>query len=342
LLLLFSMLVAPAAPAAVGVPRMPLPVSRRRTCRMDAASRDLELEMAWCARVVRDAADVLRDGDQRSAIQLLDFEMSQERLGMGPARSAQGGQMWVRHIDEHIVSMCLVDDADGAVISAVCRPATDELLCAARGAGAFMQIGDEPATPAPEVGCASMSATVVHVPYIKCPEIDLAIEALEEKMPCEVTRVPCCCCCEGLFELVSGRADVHVSPPAHCLSSPSTPVAVLCAFEVLLDEGGGYMSDVMGDEIDLVAAMRSGTHTSGVLASGFATHGYMLHATRPPFQAERLLLPRLADTLQREAVGFRIELVSERRMVPEVSLLERAFKLPSHEDGPGDAGARGT
>ena len=54
--------------------------------------------------------------------------------------------------------------------------------------------------------------------------------------------------------------------------------------QVLLEESGGYMSDVMGDAIDLHAAMRRGAHTSGVLATGFACHGYMLQATRPPFQ----------------------------------------------------------
>ena len=38
-----------------------------------------------------------------------------------------------------------------------------------------------------------------------------------------------------------------------------------CAFEVLLGESGGCMRDVLGNEIDLVRAMRRGSHTGGVL-----------------------------------------------------------------------------
>ena len=53
-----------------------------------ATCRDLGLELEWCARVVREAGSLLLGEDKVSAMQLLDFEMSQERLGMGPA-SAQ-------------------------------------------------------------------------------------------------------------------------------------------------------------------------------------------------------------------------------------------------------------
>ena len=160
---------------------------------------------------------------------------------------------------------------------------------------------------------------LMQVPHIKCPEIDLAIEALEEKMPTQVTRVECCCCCEGLFELVSGRADVHVSPPAHCFSTPPTPVAVLCAFEVLLEESGGYMSDVMGDEIDLVAAIGSGVHTNGVLASGLASHGYMLHAMRPPFQARATF--SFVGSFPQVDISFELAAPDELAVLPAIGLL---------------------
>ena len=119
--------------------------------------------------------------------------------------------------------------------------------------------------------------------------------------------MPCCCCCEGLFEVVSGRADVHLSPPEHCyLGQQTTPVAVLCAFDVLLRESGGYMSDVFGNEIDLAASIRTGEHTAGVLASDAASHPFMLNAIRTPFTADRLLLPRLAEKLRSDASGFSV------------------------------------
>ena len=41
-----------------------------------------------------------------------------------------------------------------------------------------------------QCGFASTSANVVHVPHAKCPEVELAIEALEEKMPIDVVREP--------------------------------------------------------------------------------------------------------------------------------------------------------
>lgn len=286
---------------------------------------DYELEMAWCARIVREAADMLHDANADAAAQLLEFEMTQERLGLGPAEALLG-RSWVRHVDEHVVSLALVDDKHGPLISAVCRPATDELLCGARGLGAFLQCGDSPCETAPAVGLASSKAHVVHVPHNKCPELEMAMESLAEKMPVDITRVPCCCCCEGLFELVSGRADMHLSPPEYCLTTEPTPVPVLCAFEVLLSESGGSMSDVLGNDIDLVLAMERGAHTSGVLASETGTLNYMLHAIKPSFEAERLVLPRLAD-LQGGVAHLDEPLRNADSSA--VRRLERLYRLPS-------------
>ena len=69
---------------------------------------------------------------------------------------------------------------------------------------------------------------------------------------------------------------MHLSPPEYCMAIEPTPVAVLCAFEVLLAESNGCMRDVLGNEIDLVRAMRRGRHTGGVLASAEPSLNYML------------------------------------------------------------------
>ena len=43
----------------------------------------------------------------------------QERLGMGPAEGCVGGKSWVCHVDDHVVSLALVDNTHGPLISAV-------------------------------------------------------------------------------------------------------------------------------------------------------------------------------------------------------------------------------
>lgn len=276
---------------------------------MDASTYDYEFQMAFAARVAREAGHLLESpSDPEScsadALQHITFELQHE-----PAMSVNA--KWVRHVDQHIVSIALVDAVHGPVVGAVCRPETDEVICAALDGGAFIQHGDGPPTPAPPCGMASRYAHVIHVPHDWCPELDMALESLSEKMPVNVTRVPCCCCCEGLFEVVSGRADAHLSPPErYYLGQQHTPVPVLCAFQVLLGEVAGQLSDVLGNEIDLIAAIATGDdHLGGVLASDDCTHNYLLNAIRLPFTKERLLLPRLADKLHSDALNFKVEYV---------------------------------
>ena len=62
---------------------------------------------------------------------------------------------------------------------------------------------------------------------------------------------------------------------------------------MLLEESGGCMRDVLGNEIDLVRAMKRGAHTSGVLASESGTLNYMLKHVAPAFEASRLVLRRV-------------------------------------------------
>lgn len=254
--------------------------------------------MAFAARVVREAGHLLVDPTApelavKDTLQHLKFELTHE-----PAVSLSAKWHW--HVDEHIISLVLMDKEEGPVVSAVCRPWTNELLCGSLDGGAYRQVGDGAMQPVPHCGMAGKSANIIHVPHSKCPEVDMALESLGERMPVDVTRVPCCCCCEGLFEVVSGRADVHLSPPEHLsLGQQRTPVPVLGAFEVLLRESGGHMSDIHGDEIDTLSAISSGgDHMEGIVASADATHNYVMHAIKQPFHADRLLLPRLADRLR--------------------------------------------
>jgi fructose-1,6-bisphosphatase/inositol monophosphatase family enzyme len=220
---------------------------------------------------------------------MLDFELSHE-----PVMSFDG--TWAFHVDDEIVSISLVDAEHVPVVGVVCRPWTNELLYASSGGGAFHQIGENPSVPMEEVGFASNTGTVLHTPYTKIPALEMAIESLEERMNFEVTRKPCCCCCEGLFEVVCGRADVHLSPPQQCsLGHKSTPVPVLCAFEVLLQETGGYMTVCDGEEIDYASLVPDGEHRGGILASNYWTHNFLLFASREAFDKKQLVLPRLSE-----------------------------------------------
>lgn len=301
---------------------------------MDAGEADYEFELAFASRIAREAGQMLVDPTtpdvaSADALQHLNFELSHE-----PAVSL--GSQWISHVDEHIVSIALVDAVHGPVVGVVCRPLTNELIFAAANSGTFVQDGDGPPTPAPHCGMASTFANIVHVPHDRCPQVDLAIEALSEKMPLDVTRVSCCCCCEGLFEVVSGRADAHLSPPDFCyLGQQRTPVSVLCAFEVLLEESGGMMSDVKGNDIDLLASITRGEgHRGGVLASEKASHNYFLNAIRPPFEAERLMLPRLgglADKLASGAISFRIEHAGDSESI--VQDMSNAWTFAFGENG---------
>ena len=114
-------------------------------------------------------------------------------------------------------------------------------------------------------------------------------------MPVTVQRVPGCCCCEGLFELVAGRADVHVTPPAELagnLQAPPTPRALLCAFAVLLDEAGGALSDAYGQELDFSldvsgensAAFAAPRHDRGLLATEGESINFFKRFTRSAFE----------------------------------------------------------
>ena len=104
--------------------------------------------------------------------------------------------------------------------------------------------------------------------------------------------MPGCCCCEGLFELVAGRADVHVTPPAALqgnMQQLPTPLPLLCAFSVLLDEAGGAFTDAYGQDIDFsltgdAAAFAAPRHDRGLVATEFSSLNYFKRFTRSAFE----------------------------------------------------------
>jgi fructose-1,6-bisphosphatase/inositol monophosphatase family enzyme len=285
------------AMCATGGAETPLPVEKESS---------YEHELAWARRVILDAGDVLTDSSvpgqgRKNVLEMLDFEFAHETVS-----SFEGS--WAFHVDDEIVSVSFIDPENVPVVGVVCRPWTKELLYASAGGGAFHQIGDNPPVLVPEVGFASTRGTVLHTPYAKFPALEMAIESLEEKMTFEVTRTPCCCCCEGLFEVVCGRADVHLSPPEECsLGHRPTPGPVLCAFDVLLRETGGHMTACNGDDLDYASLVPSGEHRGGILASNYWTHNYMLHGVREAFANTPLALPRLSAKF-----GLAVDLVGDQ------------------------------
>ena len=188
-----------------------------------AADHDYEYELEFAARVTREAGELVQQASEGGGIvaarNYLSFELSHE-----PAISL-GAAHWLAHVDDHVVSVALVSVEHGPVVGVCCRHRSDEMLCAATDAGTWYSTGDEAPTAAPDCGMASKYASVVHVPFAKSPEVELAVEALAARMPVDVHKAPaehCNCCCEGLFELVSGcetlprhLRDTSETPPTH-------------------------------------------------------------------------------------------------------------------------------
>ncbi len=89
-------------------------------CCTPKAQGSLSRARRYCTSLGRTVAPQA-EADADAATQLLEFEMTQERLGMGPAEGCVGGKSWVCHVDDHVVSLALVDNTHGPLISAVCR-----------------------------------------------------------------------------------------------------------------------------------------------------------------------------------------------------------------------------
>eukprot|EP00966_Prymnesium_polylepis_P328031 7383848-Prymnesium_polylepis.1 len=59
------------------------------------------------------------------------------------------------------------------------------------------------------------------------------------------------------------------------------------------------------------AAVETGDHSCGLVATEDVTHNYVMAAVKRPFNARRLVLPRLRDAIGSFASSFRIEYVGE-------------------------------
>ena len=259
-------------------------------------------ELAAARQASREIRELMEDASHPEEVELLIAQAQQvAEVELTNEGANYRGGTWVTHLDEHVFSIALVDREHGPVVGVVHRRATDETISASKNDGAWLASGDDDAdggAAAPQearAGNASPHAQVLHVPSGSCHALDVALDSIGLAMPVTVQRVPGCCCCEGLFELVAGRADVHVTPPAELagnLQAPPTPRALLCAFAVLLDEAGGALSDAYGQELDFSldvsgensAAFAAPRHDRGLLATEGESINFFKRFTRSAFE----------------------------------------------------------
>ena len=263
-------------------------------------------ELAAAQHASREIRELLEDASHPEEVELLvdrarkiaEFELNNE------GANYRGGT-WFTHLDEHVLSIALVDREHGPVVGVVHRRSTDETISASLDGGAWLESSSRlhgehdsewgECVQEARAGNASPHAQVLHVPSGSCHALDVALDSIGLAMPVTVQRVPGCCCCEGLFELVAGRADVHVTPPAELagnLQAPPTPRALLCAFAVLLDEAGGALSDAYGQELDFSldvsgensAAFAAPRHDRGLLATEGESINFFKRFTRSAFE----------------------------------------------------------
>ena len=109
--------------------------------------------------------------------------------------------------------------------------------------------------------------------------------------------------CDGLLDVILGRADMFVAPPIHLMPHVAMPTSVvLCASELLLGESGGYLSHLDGGSIDLTELLalvapvknvarsdtdrRSKAEQRGVFACEDLMSNYLIRATRASFPSK--------------------------------------------------------
>ena len=303
------------------------------------------------AAVTKAAQHLTEDGS--SAIRAR--EVLEASLEDAPEPSSTGGvTRWVTYADPGVVSAALLsttedlrgmglehegelDSHHPAVVSFICSPADGVCAYAALDGGAFMRRGDE--TSCWQSGePASAKANVLHLPKRWCTELDAMVTHLSEMglgMPVDVVRKRGAGRCEGLLEVLLARADVHVAPPSHILPAQDyPPPQVLCAFDLLLREGGGRLSDVYGEPIELLAEMGAPLYSSsgagavqsavplrGLMATEDAMAPYFARASRAAFPAAKgeidayLDLLRLHDKTKLAAVKTKIVGLDGRELV---------------------------
>ena len=199
--------------------------------------------------------------------------------------------------------------AEETLLSIAYHPQRQEFAIAAIGGGAYVHRwqGD---LEEPVLGQASPTANVICTPARWCHETDALVVHLQQTglgMPLQLLpRGPEGeSCCEGLLDVLFGRADVYLAPPARFTADePPLPPPVIAAFDLLFREAEGCLSDVYGQSHDVLAieseaiySEESATPQRGVLVCADSMHPYFVRATAvafPPFKSE---LQRLTDKL---------------------------------------------
>lgn len=213
---------------------------------------------------------------------------------------------WVWHADPLTIALSLLEEGE-PVIGLVLSVDGGEMIAGAVDAGVHL-LSENGSRREGEFtsGGASMFANVLHLPPEGqwCAQLDECIHHLQTTgtgMPLQLVRKSGGSYCEGLLDVVLSRADVHLAPPAAFLPrQPIPPVPVLCAFQLLLDESGGSLSDAYGEPLDLLGALadtdgsgqskagEQGLMRRGILAGHEVMIPYFCRATKASFPISEL------------------------------------------------------
>lgn len=206
-----------------------------------------ELEVAQAA--ARAVAELLPDRPLPEVEGWLASSLAKNGAG-APGR-------WISFVDDCVVVIALLDKGE-AILSLV-HVIGDVTVYATLGDGAFVVQCDALQSTSPATsGGSNSKANVLCIPGQWCSAIDKLVTHLQQTglgMPLQLKPSSGSSVCEGLLDVVVGRADVYLAPPSHYLSQSYPPPQVLCAFDLLLAESGGILSDVFGEPIDLLDAV---------------------------------------------------------------------------------------
>ena len=206
---------------------------------------------------------------------------------------------WAWCAEGSMVAVCLMDSEE-PLLSLVQHKDLVVFATAGNGCFAIDNNGEERACM---TGDASMHANVLHVPDADfCPQLTECVQHLREfglGMPLELAHPRGHSSCEGLHEVVVSGADFHLSPPTVFLPQQLTPpVEALCAYQLLLDESGGSLTDAYGEPLDLVGALVSSVEGSQITATELVRNGilagpevmvpYFLRAIKTAFPSREL------------------------------------------------------
>ena len=243
-----------------------------------------------------DLAAELHRHEPRHVKEVLQLALS------SPAVKGQGAskhRSWVTHVDSEVILMSLIEPKE-TLVSIVSRPLHAEFAVALLDGGTFISRAGQGNFEEPILGEASAAANVISTPSNWCHETDNLIVHLQQTglgMPLQLRpRSAGGSCCDGLLDVLFGRSDVYLAPPARFTSEVTLPPAALVAFELILREAGGFFSDVYGQPLDVLAEADAPIYSDasaipqlGLLACADCVGPYFARATAvafPPFKSE--------------------------------------------------------